>query len=100
MVAVTERVKELKAKKEQKEKKLREKEEKKRQRREAERDMYKWLEEWSPIAPMGVTNNANNININAAAADAESVGQQLLQPASLTTGFQARRAPPPHRSQQ
>ena len=54
-VAVAERVKELKEKKDRKEKKLREKETKRQQRKQNQRDMYKWLDEWTPVGPATVS---------------------------------------------
>jgi len=74
-------VKELRESKARKEKKQREKEEKKLQRKRAERDVYKWLDEWSPVVPTAAVgaddayvNNANNINNAAAAAAAAEPG--------------------------
>jgi len=105
LVVVAERVKELRERKALKEKKLREKEEKKRQRKQTERDMYKWLDEWSPVVPTAAVgaddmyvNNANNIN-NAAAAAAVASLAQHLQRSAVTPGFRTRRPPQRERSQ-
>jgi len=106
LVAVAERVKELREKKAQKEKKLREKELKQKQR-----ETYKWLDKWSPAVPtagVGVdetyVNNANNINnAAAAAAAAAATGASLMQHlrrSNATAGYPSRRRQLFERSQQ
>jgi len=96
-------VKELREKKAQKEKKLREKEAKRQQRnlqKQNDRDMYKWLDDWTPVVPTaGVDaddNNANNIN-NASAAEAAAARTQHLHRSRVTAEHRTRRPPPPQR---